>query len=39
MSRSYYPFHPGFRVSPGLLFYNQIRAITADTIASVEALP
>ena len=34
-----YPFHTRFRVSPGLLFYNQNRATATDTIASGTALP
>lgn len=28
-----YPFHAGFRVSPGVMFYNQNRVTAADTIA------
>jgi hypothetical protein len=29
-----YPFHKGFRLSPGFLFYNQNRVTAADTITS-----
>jgi hypothetical protein len=28
-----YPFHAGFRISPGVMFYNQNRVTAADTIA------
>ncbi len=28
-----YPFHTGFRVSPGTMFYNQNRVTAADTVA------
>lgn len=29
-----YPFHKGFRISPGVLFYNQNRVTASDTVAS-----
>jgi hypothetical protein len=29
-----YPFHLGFRLSPGVMFYNQNRVTATDTIAS-----
>ena len=29
----YYPFHKGFRVSPGLLFYNSNKLTATDTVA------
>jgi hypothetical protein len=29
----YYPFHKGFRVSPGLLFYNGNKLTATDTVA------
>ena len=29
-----YPFHSGFRISPGLLLYNQNRVTASDTVAS-----
>lgn len=28
-----YPFHSGFRISPGLMFYNQNRLTASDTMA------
>lgn len=28
-----YPFHSGFRISPGVMFYNQNRIMVADTVA------
>jgi hypothetical protein len=31
-SLDYYPFHKAFRISPGLLFYNQNRITANDTI-------
>ncbi len=29
-----YPFHSGFRISPGVLFYSQNRVTATDTVAS-----
>lgn len=29
-----YPFHRGFRISPGIMFYNQNRVTASDTVAS-----
>jgi hypothetical protein len=29
-----YPFHSGFRISPGVMFYNQNRVTATDTIAA-----
>jgi hypothetical protein len=33
LSGDVFPFHNGFRISPGLMFYNQNRVTAADTVA------
>lgn len=34
LSLDMYPFHRGFRISPGVMFYNQNRLTANDTVAS-----
>ncbi|HEY2469495.1 MAG TPA: hypothetical protein VGI45_16860 [Terracidiphilus sp.] len=33
VSLDVYPFHSGFRISPGMMFYNQDRITAVDTLA------